>query len=157
MVKSSYSFLSWECTEKFLFLYVPVKNIATPIQAQGNIGGGRNAMILLKHKILKSVLLRRTKKGRSADLALPPRMVSLLSSNASMAHLILFTARVLWIKWLQRQCWFYLMLWFQNLSWKNRKEQTNGLLQIRDDDEEGLRKRSLVKRSPSLLSNNSCS
>ncbi|KAK1389047.1 ATP-dependent helicase rhp16 [Heracleum sosnowskyi] len=53
------------------------KNIATPIQAQGNIGVGRNAMILLKHKILKSVLLRRTKKGRAADLALPPRMILL--------------------------------------------------------------------------------
>ncbi|XP_074356884.1 DNA repair protein RAD16-like isoform X1 [Apium graveolens] len=53
------------------------KNIATPIQAQGNMGLGRNAMILLKHKILKSILLRRTKKGRAADLALPPRMILL--------------------------------------------------------------------------------
>lgn len=35
-------------------------------------------MILLKHKILKNVLLRRTKKGRAADLALPPRMVGFL-------------------------------------------------------------------------------
>lgn len=53
------------------------KFIATPIQAQGNYGIGRNSMILLKHKILKSVLLRRTKKGRAADLALPPRMLLL--------------------------------------------------------------------------------
>lgn len=51
--------------------------MATPIQAMGNIGEGQRAMILLKHKILKSILLRRTKKGRAADLALPPRIVSL--------------------------------------------------------------------------------
>lgn len=61
-----------------------MKHIATPIQAQGNIGSGRNAMILLKHKILKSILLRRTKKGRAADLALPPRMVCFISSYYSM-------------------------------------------------------------------------
>ncbi|XP_059661087.1 DNA repair protein RAD16 isoform X2 [Cornus florida] len=53
------------------------KYIATPIQAQGNVGAGQRAMILLKHKILKSIVLRRTKKGRAADLALPPRIVSL--------------------------------------------------------------------------------
>ncbi|KAE8667613.1 Helicase protein with RING/U-box domain isoform 2 [Hibiscus syriacus] len=34
-------------------------------------------MILLKHKILKNIVLRRTKKGRAADLALPPRIISL--------------------------------------------------------------------------------
>ncbi|MCH81072.1 ATP-dependent helicase rhp16-like, partial [Trifolium medium] len=34
-------------------------------------------MILLKNKILKSIVLRRTKIGRAADLALPPRIVSL--------------------------------------------------------------------------------
>lgn len=33
-------------------------------------------MILLKQKILKNIVLRRTKKGRAADLALPPRTVS---------------------------------------------------------------------------------
>jgi DNA repair protein RAD16 len=33
-------------------------------------------MFLLKNKILKSIVLRRTKKGRAADLALPPRIVS---------------------------------------------------------------------------------
>ncbi|XP_059318116.1 DNA repair protein RAD16-like isoform X2 [Lycium ferocissimum] len=51
--------------------------IASPIQAQGNHRTGRDAMVLLKHKILKSILLRRTKKGRAADLALPPRIVTL--------------------------------------------------------------------------------
>nr|GMC88267.1 DNA repair protein RAD16-like [Ipomoea batatas] len=51
--------------------------IASPIQAEGHYGNGRDAMILLKNKILKSVLLRRTKKGRAADLALPPRIVTL--------------------------------------------------------------------------------
>ena len=34
-------------------------------------------MILLEHKILKNIFLRRTKKGRAADLALPPRIISL--------------------------------------------------------------------------------
>ena len=53
-----------------------IKYVATPIQAVGNIGQGQRAMILLKHKLLKSILLRRTKKGRAADLALPPRIVS---------------------------------------------------------------------------------
>jgi len=33
-------------------------------------------MILLKNKLLKSIVLRRTKIGRAADLALPPRIVS---------------------------------------------------------------------------------
>ncbi|GMH12044.1 hypothetical protein Nepgr_013885 [Nepenthes gracilis] len=53
------------------------KYVATPIQSYGNISDGRRAMILLKHKILSSILLRRTKKGRASDLALPPRIVSL--------------------------------------------------------------------------------
>ncbi|KAG9155099.1 hypothetical protein Leryth_011071 [Lithospermum erythrorhizon] len=43
------------------------RNIASPIQARGNTIDGRAAMLLLKHKILKSILLRRTKKGRAAD------------------------------------------------------------------------------------------
>ncbi|KAG5596034.1 hypothetical protein H5410_037266, partial [Solanum commersonii] len=51
--------------------------IASPIQFQGNHGIGRDAMVLLKHKILKTIMLRRTKKGRTADLALPPRIVTL--------------------------------------------------------------------------------
>lgn len=51
--------------------------IANPIQAHGNADGRKRAMILLKHKILKSILLRRTKKERAADLALPPRIITL--------------------------------------------------------------------------------
>ncbi|XP_050382376.1 DNA repair protein RAD16 [Argentina anserina] len=53
------------------------KNVATPIQSFGTSYSGKRAMILLKHKILKNIVLRRTKKGRAADLALPPRIVSL--------------------------------------------------------------------------------
>ncbi|WOG82818.1 hypothetical protein DCAR_0101986 [Daucus carota subsp. sativus] len=53
------------------------KYVARPIQAEGHTGRGRDAMLLLKHKILKSILLRRTKQGRSADLALPPKMIFL--------------------------------------------------------------------------------
>ncbi|KAL8144659.1 hypothetical protein AgCh_003014 [Apium graveolens] len=52
-------------------------HIASPIKVGGNSVWSRNAMILLKHKILKSVMLRRTKQGRSADLALPPKMILL--------------------------------------------------------------------------------
>ena len=51
------------------------KFIATPIKDYGNSEPGKRSMIFLKHKILKSILLRRTKKGRAADLALPPRIV----------------------------------------------------------------------------------
>ncbi|KAH0674563.1 hypothetical protein KY284_025650 [Solanum tuberosum] len=51
--------------------------IASPIQFQGNHGFGRDAMVLLKHKILKTIMLKRTKKGRDADLGLPPRIVTL--------------------------------------------------------------------------------
>ncbi|TYI36131.1 hypothetical protein E1A91_A03G112700v1 [Gossypium mustelinum] len=53
------------------------KYVATPIQHYGNGEIGKRAMILLKHKILKNIVLRRTKKGRAADLALPPRIISL--------------------------------------------------------------------------------
>ncbi|XP_058097466.1 DNA repair protein RAD16 [Magnolia sinica] len=51
--------------------------VAKPIQTSGYVNDGRRAMVFLKHKLLKSVVLRRTKKGRAADLALPPRIVSL--------------------------------------------------------------------------------
>ncbi|KAG6722257.1 hypothetical protein I3842_03G151600 [Carya illinoinensis] len=53
------------------------KYVATPIQTYGNSVEGRRAMTLLKYKILKTIVLRRTKKGRASDLALPPRIVSL--------------------------------------------------------------------------------
>ncbi|KAK6789783.1 hypothetical protein RDI58_013583 [Solanum bulbocastanum] len=58
---------------QFLYIMVP---IGRKILA-GNHGFGRDAMILLKHKILKTIMLRRTKKGRAADLGLPPRIVTL--------------------------------------------------------------------------------
>ncbi|KAJ8764644.1 hypothetical protein K2173_006726 [Erythroxylum novogranatense] len=53
------------------------KNIAKPIQSYGNSDMGRRAMFLLTKKVLKEMLLRRTKNGRAADLALPPRIVTL--------------------------------------------------------------------------------
>lgn len=59
------------------------KNVATPIQLFGNLLVGKRAMILLKHKILKNIVLRRTKKGRAADLALPPRIVSFVAIRMS--------------------------------------------------------------------------
>ena len=44
---------------------------------------GKRAMMLLKEKVLKGIVLRRTKKGRAADLAIPPKIVSaqLLTSS----------------------------------------------------------------------------
>ncbi|PIA28802.1 hypothetical protein AQUCO_06600014v1 [Aquilegia coerulea] len=53
------------------------KFVATPIQTSSSSDEGRRAMILLKHKLLKSIVLRRTKKGRASDLALPPRIVTM--------------------------------------------------------------------------------
>uniref|UniRef100_A0A2P2L5E4 Uncharacterized protein MANES_12G073600 n=1 Tax=Rhizophora mucronata TaxID=61149 RepID=A0A2P2L5E4_RHIMU len=53
------------------------KYVSNPILHRGNVDSGRRAMILLKQKVLKNIVLRRTKKGRAADLALPPRIVTL--------------------------------------------------------------------------------
>nr|AAB71467.1 Similar to Saccharomyces RAD16 (gb/X78993) [Arabidopsis thaliana] len=53
------------------------KYVAKPITVYGSFGLGKRAMILLKHKVLKDILLRRTKLGRAADLALPPRIITL--------------------------------------------------------------------------------
>lgn len=59
-------FFSVEAVISFFFQY-----ITSPLRRRG----GRDAMNLLTHKILKSIMLRRTKKGRAADLALPHRTV----------------------------------------------------------------------------------
>ncbi|MCO5551283.1 hypothetical protein L7F22_004782 [Adiantum nelumboides] len=48
------------------------KFIANPIKRAGFQNEGRRAMALLKYKLLSSILLRRTKLERAADLALPP-------------------------------------------------------------------------------------
>ncbi|EEF37546.1 DNA repair protein RAD16 [Ricinus communis] len=53
------------------------KYVAKPIQGYGTKDIGKRAMLLLTHKVLRNIVLRRTKKGRAADLALPPRMVML--------------------------------------------------------------------------------
>ncbi|XP_060189935.1 DNA repair protein RAD16-like [Lycium barbarum] len=51
--------------------------ITTPMTHEGSSGNGRDAMVLLKHKILNCILLRRSKKARAADLALPQKIVTL--------------------------------------------------------------------------------
>ncbi|KAL3332800.1 hypothetical protein AABB24_033058 [Solanum stoloniferum] len=51
--------------------------IAKPLESILSNATGRDAMVLLKHKILKNLLLKRTKKERAADLALPLKTVSL--------------------------------------------------------------------------------
>ncbi|KAF9590105.1 hypothetical protein IFM89_030853 [Coptis chinensis] len=51
--------------------------IATPIQVSSSSYDGKRAMILLKHQLLKSVVLRHTKKGRASDRALLPRIATM--------------------------------------------------------------------------------
>ena len=53
------------------------KYVANPIKKWGYIYEGHKAMIFLKYKLLDSIVLRRTKFERAADLALPPRVVSI--------------------------------------------------------------------------------
>ncbi|CAI7837941.1 unnamed protein product, partial [Closterium sp. NIES-53] len=53
------------------------KFVANPIMKHGYGGDGRRAMLLLKHRVLDRVLLRRTKTERAADLTLPPRTATL--------------------------------------------------------------------------------
>lgn len=67
--------------------------VATPIQMRGNSYEGKRSMILLKQKVLKNIVLRRTKKGRAADLALPPRIVS---SNTMLKEFVTVSLRNLY-------------------------------------------------------------
>ncbi|KAK3127142.1 hypothetical protein QOZ80_7AG0568870 [Eleusine coracana subsp. coracana] len=53
------------------------KYISKPIQWGSASDEGKQAMILLKEKVLKGIVLRRTKIGRAADLAMPPKIVTL--------------------------------------------------------------------------------
>ncbi|KAG8080406.1 hypothetical protein GUJ93_ZPchr0007g3474 [Zizania palustris] len=53
------------------------KYISNPIQYGSSSSEGKRSMVLLKEKVLKGIVLRRTKKGRAADLALPPKIVTL--------------------------------------------------------------------------------
>ncbi|KAF1859540.1 hypothetical protein Lal_00010124 [Lupinus albus] len=53
------------------------KYVGKPMKSHRNDSLRKRAKILLKNRVLKSILLRRTKIGRAADLALPPRILSL--------------------------------------------------------------------------------
>ena len=52
------------------------RHVQNPILRDGYSGAGADAMKLLRTKVLKNLLLRRTKQGRSADLTLPPRLIT---------------------------------------------------------------------------------
>jgi len=52
------------------------RHVQNPILRDGYSGAGTEAMRLLRTKVLKNLLLRRTKQGRSADLTLPPRLIT---------------------------------------------------------------------------------
>ncbi|WMV38243.1 hypothetical protein MTR67_031628 [Solanum verrucosum] len=62
--KSAHHFLWWN------------RYIAKPLESIQSNTTGRDAIVLLKHKILENLLLKRTKKERAADLALPLKTVS---------------------------------------------------------------------------------
>ncbi|XP_043710580.1 DNA repair protein RAD16-like [Telopea speciosissima] len=62
------------------------RSILKPIQTSGDVEGGRRrtrAIILLKHRILKSIMLRRTEKGQAADLIRPPKIFCLRRVSAN--------------------------------------------------------------------------
>ncbi|CAA0816069.1 Helicase protein with RING/U-box domain [Striga hermonthica] len=66
--------------------------ISSPMKESGNNGRGREAILLLKHKILKSSVLRRTKKGRASDLALPNKIVTLRRDTLDVVEEDYYTA-----------------------------------------------------------------
>ncbi|KAJ3670458.1 hypothetical protein LUZ60_010782 [Juncus effusus] len=68
------------------------KFIANPIKSGSGMDSGRRAMILLREKVLKSIVLRRTKKGRAADFALPPRIVTLRKDSLDKSELEFYEA-----------------------------------------------------------------
>lgn len=45
------------------------------MQVSSSQKAGQRAMTLLRGKVLKNIVLRRTKKGRAADIALPSKLV----------------------------------------------------------------------------------
>jgi hypothetical protein len=51
--------------------------ILNPIKQHGYSGPGRDALVRLRSEVLDGLLLRRTKAGRAADLALPTRTITL--------------------------------------------------------------------------------
>ena len=53
------------------------RRVQNPILRWGYSGPGADSMALLRGTILKGLLLRRTKQGRAADLALPPRLITI--------------------------------------------------------------------------------
>ncbi|KAJ3705496.1 hypothetical protein LUZ61_009201 [Rhynchospora tenuis] len=53
------------------------KYISRPMQSSSAGKAGQRAMLLLREKVLKSTLLRRTKEGRLADFAYPPKYIKL--------------------------------------------------------------------------------
>ena len=53
------------------------RHVLNEIKKWGYEGPGRDAMLLLRTEVLGGCLLRRTKVGRAADLALPVRLITL--------------------------------------------------------------------------------
>jgi DNA repair protein RAD16 len=51
--------------------------VLNPIKQWGYAAQGKDAMDILRKQVLGSLLLRRTKQGRAADLALPGRLITL--------------------------------------------------------------------------------
>ncbi|KAK9267858.1 hypothetical protein L1049_010295 [Liquidambar formosana] len=79
-------YFCWSCDCKLLSYIPSIKCACTHerhfcwwnkyiIKPRAFHGISRRGVILLKQKLLKSIMLRRTKERRAADLALPPRIV----------------------------------------------------------------------------------
>jgi DNA repair protein RAD16 len=60
-----------------------------PIQNNGNEGEGAVAFQNI-HKLMKHIMLRRTKKEREEDLGLPPKVVRIRRDNFSEEELDLY-------------------------------------------------------------------
>ena len=52
------------------------RHVLNEIRKWGYAGPGRDAMVTLRREVLGGLLLRRTKAGRAADLALPARLIT---------------------------------------------------------------------------------
>uniref|UniRef100_M1APR3 SNF2 N-terminal domain-containing protein n=1 Tax=Solanum tuberosum TaxID=4113 RepID=M1APR3_SOLTU len=87
--------LALESSYKWALTGTPLQNrigelysfyITKPLVTMGHENDGGDAMVLLKHKILKSLLLRRTKKERVVDLSLPTKTVIMRKDSLDVSE-----------------------------------------------------------------------
>lgn len=66
------------------------KFVQNPIKRYGYVGEGRRAMRALRDKVLKTIVLRRTKEERQADMLLPARFITVKKTGLSEAEQVEF-------------------------------------------------------------------